>query len=153
MIWRPDTCDCELEILDTYWDNPSEQNCRVIKRCPAHSSHSNLPSVVLRENRAKNSALNVAMTTVAPDTLISFKYDFDAARKLSISFETVTLAADKKALLELMLGGKLEFMNLNDEIKNKLALGLGAIFTPSSAYKTKVEQELGKSGLSGVEVK
>lgn len=152
MLWRPDTCECEIEILDnSYWSNPSGQNGRFIKRCPAHPDAG--IADILTENRGKNTAWSKIIEAVAPDIAINLTFTYDKGRNLSVGFETITLPADKKAQIEVLLGSPLTAMYIGNERKAQMVTGFGAVIKQGIESNSKVQQELDKTfGVNTVKI-
>lgn len=145
--WSPDTCGCVLGIINNeYWDSPSPLNCEVVKRCEAHKhiSLEDIPAEIRWENKSKNDAYRVAVDAVVPDTLVNFKWSFDKERKLQVSFETVFLTPQQKALVELSLREPLDGASLDDTMKERIKSAFGISFEQKPETRVKVQRELDK---------
>ena len=110
MIWKPDTCECELEYNG---QNSPANFVRAIKLCPFHKEIEH--PIVLGENQTKNKAMselgkipaltskildeNGQMVDVLDRTKVRWSYD--ANRELQIELPTLN-AVDKATALNLV---------------------------------------------------
>lgn len=130
-LWKPDTCDCEIEYE---WDDEEKEDVRrhtvsrIIKACPAHSGAKDAAQnfeIVLEENQRKNILYgeiikNVTTATkeiTTPDGKAvtklkegyAFKWNFDAERKLVI--DLVGFNAQEKSAVQTIVGGDSKLQN------------------------------------------
>jgi len=108
-LWSPDTCECEVEYeTDDEKTQDDPVVSKVIRRCKAHEgADAQVLATVLDENRRKNytfaeveGVLNLSTEEEKRELLNSYKWSFDADRKLHIEFvgTTTISAADKTAI-------------------------------------------------------
>ena len=79
MIWKPDTCGCELEYDG---GNDPAKLTRVIRRCPDHAS----PEDAYTDNVLKNQAVCKVAEVLAGKgvTAEELAWAFDGARKVAV---------------------------------------------------------------------
>jgi len=85
--WHPDTCECVLEYDNII--NDQVINPKVIKKCSAHTSHSNdkVFDIVSNENRRKNFTLWEAQQIDPAIKIDDYHWRFDNERVLHIDFK------------------------------------------------------------------
>lgn len=93
MIWKPDTCDCELEYNGA---NSPENFVRSIKTCAKHASVSGQAhaQAVLERNQTKNKA----DTIIRNDFPIEPRWSYDANDKLTFDLAKELNPAQKNVL-------------------------------------------------------
>lgn len=148
MRWRPLTCECELEIVDNeYWTNPGPANCHILKLCGTHLALAleDVPAAVRWDNMLPSAARVAATKAVIPDIMTNFRYSYDDDRNIEVSFETISLTSQQKAMAELFLNNSLDGADLDDFKKGRIQTAFGVNFESKPKNKAKVQTECDKS--------
>ena len=100
-IWKPDTCDCEIEQQWDYSTSPANLTVSDIKKhCKSHitSEHTDIVS----ENQTKNKSLNKVVEFLPQLNIRDITWSFDISRTLVITLPNSISTSQKNTIITLL---------------------------------------------------